>query len=289
MDVRAVIGSQDYPNGFYGLAGSAESGAATAAELLRVMRLEGKIPVLAGAAEKLGDLRTPARSAAAEFIVREAMRDDTKSPLYLACGAGLTNLASAYLIEPRIGARIRLVWIGGPEYEGLALPPPGKKRVEYNLGIDPKAAQIVFNTSDIPIWQVPRDAYRQAIISYAELLRRVKGTGETGVFLMGRLDDLFTRAKGSLGETYVLGDSPLVLLTALQTSWEVDPASSAFVVRRVPTITDAGWYEANPAGRAMRVYTRLDTRLMFEDFYAKLAVFGAGPAVPLTGKASSGE
>lgn len=277
MDVRGVIGSQHYEGGFYGLSGSAEQGAAMAIELVRVMRLDGRVPVLAGAPGKLADLRTPARSAAAELIVREAMRDDTETPLYVACGAGLTNLASAYLLEPRIGRRLRLVWIGGPEHDGLALPPPGEKRVEYNLGIDPLAAQVVFNVSDIPLWQVPRDAYRQAMVGYAELVRRVKGAGPTGAFLMARLDDLLKRAGRRLGETYVLGDSPLVLLTALQSSWEVDPASSGYAVRRAPGINEAGGYEANPDGREIRVYTRLDTRLMFEDFFAKLALF-AGDA-----------
>lgn len=277
MDVRGVIGSQHHESGFYGLPGSAEHGAAMAAELLGVMGLAGKVSVFTGAPAKLADPRTPNRSEAAELIVREAMREDTTAPLYIACGAGLTNLASAYLIEPRISSRVRLVWIGGPEHEGLALPPPGEKRIEYNLSIDPAAAQVVFNVSDIAIWQVPRDAYRQAMVSYSELVRRVKAEGPTGAYLMGRLDDLLKRAKKSLGETYVLGDNPLVLLTALQSSWEVDPASSSYVVRRAPRITDAGWYEANPEGREIRVYTRLDTRLMFEDFYAKLALFAAAP------------
>ena len=73
-----------------------------------------------------------------------------------------------------------------------------------------------------------------------------------------------------LGETYVLGDSPLVLLTALQSPFEPDPSSSQYVTRRAPSFDDQGRYVERRDGRFIRVYTRLDTRLMFEDLIAKL-------------------
>ena len=201
------------------------------------------------------------------------MREGVKTPLYIACGAGLTDLASAYLLEPRIGTRIRLVWIGGHEHEGLASPPPGGQPVEYNLGIDLNAGQVIFNRSEIPIWQVPRDAYRQALVSDAELRHRMKEEGRLAGFLLGRLRELKKRAKGSLGEAYVMGDSPLVLLTALQSPWEADPSSSRYVNMPTPRISAQGLYESRPQGRPMRVYKQLDTRIMFEDFYAKVACF----------------
>ena len=176
-------------------------------------------------------------------------------------------------MEPRIAKRVRLVWIGGHEHEGIAVSPPGGQKVEYNLGIDLKAAQIIFNQSEIPIWQVPRDAYRQALVSYAELRNRMNEEGRLASFLLNRLRDLVKRANANLGEAYVLGDSPLVLLTALQSGWESDPSSSRYTNMPTPKITDAGLYEADSPSRQMRVYTQLDTRLMFEDFYAKVAQF----------------
>jgi purine nucleosidase len=50
------------------------------------------------------------------------------------------------------------------------------------------------------------------------------------------------------------------------------------VVRPTPTINDAGQYEDNPQGRPIRIYTKLDTRLMFEDFYAKVSRFDRASA-----------
>lgn len=273
VEIRGIIGSHNYPNGFYGHPGSSEHAYAVVNELLAVMNLERKPPVYLGANERIGKSGAPVVSEAAQFIVREAMRDDVKTPLYIACGAGLTDLASAYLIEPQIAKRIRLVWIGGLEHERLAHPPPGAQKVEYNLGIDLKAAQIVFNQSAIPIWQVPRDAYRQALVTQAELCSRMKVDGKLAAFLNGRLSDLLKRANNSLGEGYILGDSPLVLLTALQSPWESDPSSSKHTNLPTPKITDTGQYEPNPEGRPLRIYTTLDTRLMFEDFYAKVAAF----------------
>lgn len=273
MEVRAVIGSHHHPNGFYGDPGTPEFACERAAELLAVMGLTGKVPLLKGAGGRIGGEDKPVPTEAAKFIVREAMRDDVKTPLYVVCGAGLTDLASAWLMEPAIGRRLRLVWIGGPEYDGIAGPPPGARKLEYNLSIDLRAGQIVFNQSDIPIWQVPRDAYRQALVSRAELGHRMDDRGPLASHLLGRLDDLLARAKGALGEAYVLGDNPLVLLTALQSSWEVDPSSSHFVAMPAPRIGDDGLYQAQPAGRPIRVFTRLDNRLMFEDLYAKVAAF----------------
>jgi len=272
VEIKGIIGSQHYKGGFYGSPGTASFACTQVNELLSIMQLTGKIPVYEGGASGLTDIKIPIESEGAKAIVQEAMREDTKLPLYVVCGAGLTNIASAYLLEPRIASRIILVWIGGAEYQGLAIPPPNGKKLEYNLGIDIKACQVIFNVSDISIWQVPRDAYRQALYSYAELVYKVKSNGSTGKFLVEKLEDLMKMAKRSLGEAYVLGDSPLVLLTALQSSWEIDPASSSYVIKQAPRINDAGLYEETSDGRKIRVYTHLDTRLMLDDLVAKLAL-----------------
>ena len=268
VDVRALIGSQHYPNGFYGLAGSPDF----ACEMgKRVLELLGSdVPLLAGGPGSMSDHQTPQRSAAAEFIVNEALREDAQGPLYLACGAGLTSVASAYLMDKRIAQRLILVWIGGPEYEGHANPPPRASALEYNLGIDLRAAQVVFNESDIPIWQVPRNAYRQVLASHAEIIEILQHGGALGEFLAARFRDLLSRAHHKLGETYVLGDSPLVLLTALQSGWEPDACSSEYEDVPRPLISDAGSYQRNAGAKSIRVYRRLDTRLILADFSAKL-------------------
>ena len=273
VDIKGVIGSIQYDGGFYGYPGNATHSTNMANELLSVMKLDGNYKAIEGGNTALTDTLTPIVSEGAKLIVQEAMRDDVKTPLFVVCGAGLTDIASAYLMEPKIAQRLTLIWIGGTEYEGIAWPPPGGSlNWEYNTGIDVKACQVIFNHSNIPIWQVPRDAYRQALTSYTELLYKVKDKGETGKFLVERLEDLMQRANKSLGEAYALGDSPLVLLTALQSSWEVDPSSSKYATKPAPIVNDSGMFETYPEGRTIRVYYDLDIRLMFEDFFAKLAL-----------------
>jgi inosine-uridine nucleoside N-ribohydrolase len=270
IEVRAIIGSHHHPQGFYGSPGTAEHATDMVNQLLDVMNVKSGIPVIQGASQTLADTRTPIPNEAVRFIIREAMREDVKTPLYLVCGAGLTDAASAWLTQPEIAGKLRLIWIGGPEYPGTP-PPPGAGRVEYNLSIDIKAAQVIFNQSDLPLWQVPRSTYRQALVSHAELKQRMRpDASKLPRFLLDRLEDLMKRAKGSLGEAYVLGDSPLVLLTALQSSWEPDPSSCIFMQVAAPRIDEDGQYAVQAAGRNIRVCTGIDTRLMFEDFYAKL-------------------
>ncbi|HEY5845471.1 MAG TPA: hypothetical protein VIT42_01655 [Microlunatus sp.] len=75
-----------------------------------------------------------------------------------------------------------------------------------------------------------------------------------------------------MGEVYVLGDSPLVLLSALQTGFEADPASSSYAQLTRPRIADDGSYQPNDDGAPLRVYSGLDVRLMLEDLYAKLEI-----------------
>ncbi|MBT0771453.1 nucleoside hydrolase [Kineosporia sp. J2-2] len=275
VEIPFVIGSHLAPgDGFDPSAEQAGNAVRVATELLELIGGAGRIPVLRGSDTALTSPLEPVRSPGAEAIVAEALRDDTDLPLVVALGGGLTELASALLIEPAIADRLTAVWIGGPEHEGLAVPPPGAAEIEYNLNIDLAAGISVFNHSRVPLWQVPRDVYRQCLVSQAELDLRVRPAGRLGAHLMRALDRVAGLARdwgGDLGETYVLGDSPLVLLTALRSSFEPDTSSSAHVTVPMPRLTPRGTYEPDPHGRPLRVYTRVDTRLVFEDLYAKLA------------------
>jgi inosine-uridine nucleoside N-ribohydrolase len=274
VEIRGIIGS--YIKGFFDYSLTSTSACNTVNELLKTMNLNGKYPVFEGANTGLIDSKTPNISEGAKAIVKEALREDTKLPLYVVCGAGLTDIASAYLLEPKIAKRLTLIWIGGPEYSDLALPPPGYSSLEYNLCIDIIAAQVIYNISDITLWQIPRDAYRQAILPYSELIYKIRDKGDIGKYLVEKVESVMKTTQKynfSIGETYIVGDSPLVLLTALQSSFEADASSSKYVLKPAPKINDSGLYEVNLTARNIRVYTNLDIRLMLEDFFVKLAFY----------------
>jgi purine nucleosidase len=278
VEIRGIIGSHIKPGGFFDAPETATHACKEVDEVLKTMNLGGKFPVYEGSNSGLEDSHTPKISDGAKAIIQEALREDTNEPFYVVCGAGLTDIASAYLMEPKIAKRLTLIWIGGPEYPDAALPPPGYTGLEYNLGIDITAGQIIFNTSDIPLWQVPRSTYRQALLSYSELLLNVKPKGEIGKYLAGKIESVMRKTQKinlQLGETYVLGDNPLVLLTALQSSFDTDPSSSTYVLKPAPKINDSGLSEVNFSARNIRIYTNLDIRLMFEDLFSKLTIFSA--------------
>lgn len=269
VDIRFVIGSHIHQHDLDNSSTQADNAVARARTLM------SKIPGLHRPDVVPGRNAVPAKDAApspaARRIVAEAMRADTKLPLFYCAGAGLTDLAEALRLEPRIAERLTLVWIGGMEYPDLLPGVPERHDSEYNMTIDLDAARTVFNDASVTLWQVPRNVYRQMIVSDAELKTRLVPAGALGAWLIDCIAQVKHKIGSSLGETYILGDSPLVTLTALQTGFEPDSASSAYVVRPTPRLTPDGRYEPDPNGRPMRVYTQIDTRLTFEDMFAKLA------------------
>lgn len=281
VDVRAIIGSHLREGDSYNEGDTGTRSQAAADTIVELAGLDGRVQTYAGSNTALADRLTPARSAGVDVIVAEAMAE-SEATLYVLLGGGLTELASAYLEEPRIADRLIAVWIGGPEYPGVVAPPAGPEGAEvseYNLKIDIAAAQVVFD-SPIQLWQVPRDAYRQALVSFPELEVRMRPHGPLGRHLvaeLARVPDELARFGVQASEAYVLGDSPLVLLTALQCTYSPDPSSSRYVTRPAPRINDDGAYEENPVGRPIRVYDQLDVRLMMEDLFAKLALHARGP------------
>jgi len=274
VEVRAIIGSHlRAGDGFDRSITQADNAANKASELKALVQPNSKVPIIAGSNIAMLNDSTPVKSAAVDFIIKEASRTDTQLPLYIVCGAGLTEVASALLTAPQIADKFTLIWIGGLEYPDLAFPPPHHSKIEYNTNIDIPAVKAVFNRSTVSIWQVPRNAYRQAIFPYSQLVLQVKTKGKVGSYLCTQLETLMKAAhnwKLDLGEVYILGDSPLVLLTALQSSFEADPSSSEYVIKMAPAINNEGGYDFNSKGRNIRVYTRLDVQLMFNDFVAKL-------------------
>lgn len=246
-----------------------------------VAELAGRsdIRVVEGSNFPMADASTPAPSPAVDALIAEAMRDDTDLPLVMACGGGLTTLASAYLIEPRIAERLTLVWLGGISYDMKPEDLPEDVRYrETNVMTDIVSSMVVFNDSPIPIWQMPNGVFSQALISRSEAFTRVRPHGPLGRYVfdaLGRRVDAWSRGI-KMGETYGLGDQTLVALTALGGPYSADPYTSTFVERARPTLQESGLYgEPKEGTGSIRQYTAIDVRLLFEDFYGKLAEHAA--------------
>ncbi|NTV40242.1 MAG: nucleoside hydrolase [Demequinaceae bacterium] len=254
---------------------AAADGADVARSVFARMGLDAESVLCVGAECGMSDSTSPQASAATERIVAEALRDDPR-PLYYAAGGSLTDLASALLLHPEIAGRMTLVWIGGfghdEDLTGLVADD------EYNFSMDVVAAGVVFDTADLDIWQIPRTTYGACAISDAEMITQWALAGPVGAHLRDEVHAEMARFvddSRALAETYVMGDSPLVLLTALTNFWGADASSSTYVTKPTPALLPGGSYRDRPDSRPMRLYTAVDVRLIFADLAAKLALFEA--------------
>lgn len=278
-DIRAVVGGHLAAHaGFTTRADQATESCEKASKVLELLGMKGQIKVVPGAESGLTSTEKPIESEGARVIVEEARKCTPEKPLYVLCGASLTNIACAHLMDPSIDDKIVLVWIGGQEYPGIgSYPPPGYSKVEYNLNLSIPAARVIFNKSTMRIWQVPRDVYRQCLYGLDEVKVKIAPCGRIGKYLSDQLDHTVSVCEKygiPMGECYILGDSPLVLLTALQSGFEADPSSSQYQYVACPEINADGSYAFHHGGREIRVYTHVDTRLMFGDLEAKMQRIG---------------
>lgn len=237
-------------------------------ELLAQMKIDD-IPLFRGAADCITDKENLPVSEGSQFIIEEAMRE-CEEPLYIALQGGLTDLAVAYLTEPKIADRITAaIWIGGGSY------PEGGR--ESNLQQDVYAAQVLFDSS-MNIWQVPLKAYASMNISFAELMTRIRPCGELGRYLVEKMmsvNDFYGQIPLRLdfphGELWSIGDQPTVSVLL------ENAAGRNFHTVKAPHINDDMTYSENPDGKEILVFDSIDRRLTMEDLFAKLLLcYGGG-------------
>lgn len=246
--------------------------------IVKLMHLENEVNLLHGSSVPLPDEMTPVDSEGARFIVEEALRKDER-PLFV-CGIGaLTNIASAYLMNPAIAERMTVLWIGGQPY------PQGG--FEFNACNDINAVNVIMK-SKIKLWQIPADVYSKMHISFFELIEKVYHCGEIGKYLVEntmRVEKVFQMIKKSVagmetgltssdpaisatlfgGEQWILGDSPVVGLMLNNTIGKYEMCMAPFEVR-----ADGTYNMSCPGSREIRVYRDIDHRFILNDFFAKI-------------------
>ena len=243
--------------------------------VLEHMGLAGRVPLFKGAEKSLSETGIPEESEGAKFIIEEALRDDER-PLFVLNMGAITNLASAYELNPAIADRLVAIWIGGGAY------PLGG--MDFNAGNDVAAANVVIG-SPMELWQIPLSAYTMMEVSFHELFEKVHPCGEIGKYLVENLLRVnefecamdfsqwppfrnYSRGAMSMvirsGEGWSLGDSPAVGVLITSQTRDMSMEEARYIN------PDGTYGERVNGGRPVRVYNRIDSRVILADFYAKL-------------------
>lgn len=129
---------------------------------------------------------------------------------------------------------------------------------------------VVFG-STMPVWQVPKNVYEMMPVSMAELEYRVRPQGAVGRYLFDQLVAYSQTPESRTsafrtGESWVLGDNPAPGLLLYEHRFQFDWVPA-------PYVTADQTYAAIGRNRPIRVYKGIDSRLILDDLYAKLALF----------------
>lgn len=227
-------------------------------EIVKILKLTDMqdIPVYRGAYQALSSESDTPESQGADLIISEAMKDSDK-PLYVLCQGAITNVAIALNKCPEIADRFICIWIGGGFYP--------KGGWEFNLLNDYHAANVVFK-SKAELWQVPMETYTTMQVGYAELQKKVMPCGEIGKYLFEQMIELGMKKDWIMGESWSLGDSPALGLA-------LNPGCGQYYVRKAPVVDSEGFYYDNESNRNIRVYHKVDSRYILEDFFAKMQLY----------------
>lgn len=104
--------------------------------------------VYRGSRAYLQNEETPEESEAADFMAELAQAYSPEHPLYIIAIGAITNVASAFLKNPKMKENCVVVWLGG---HGLHMPDAAS---EFNMKQDIAAARVVFH-SGVPLVLLP--------------------------------------------------------------------------------------------------------------------------------------
>ncbi len=121
-------------------------------EILKLLKLARKEEmtdiVYKGSVDYLVDETTPQDSPAAHFLAELANDYSPEKPLYIAAIGAITNVASAFLMNPKMAENCVVVWLGGNDLSSVW------EASEFNMMQDIAAARVIIG-SGVPYVMLP--------------------------------------------------------------------------------------------------------------------------------------
>lgn len=233
--------------------------------LLDLLGLDNEVPVYKGAAEAMKDHSEPEESEGAEFMIERALAGNKDNTLYIAYLGPLTDMASAYLMEPDVANNVVTLWIGGGWW------PNGGR--EFNAGNDWIAADLMFK-SEMNLIQYPRSTYRMMRIGVAEMEKFIMGKGAIGDYLTAifkewRITSPISfegRSASQPRRWWVYGDSPAV-------GTMINPDWGYYLEVPAPRLNEDLTYEHPETDKTIELCVEVTAGEILEDFFRKLEEF----------------
>ncbi|HVU22674.1 MAG TPA: nucleoside hydrolase [Opitutus sp.] len=211
----------------------------------------GRYPVYRGGAPMRYSYE-PSESPGVDFIVARAMASSPADPLWIVGLGAATDLASAYLKEPRIGDRVVFFWHGRTRWP--------KQCWNFNVFSDRRAATLLFAA---PVPFILFDTGTDLTCPMAESAQCVAPCGELGRYLheFRRTNPWFMQADKGF---FDLGD-----IAAL-----VDPGLGTWEATDCPEVgPDLAYRFTGKKGRLLRC-ADIDRDRTFRLFYERLRAGG---------------
>ena len=159
--------------------------------------------VYRGSRTYLPDENTPVMSDAAHAICRIAAEYTAEKPLYIVAIGAITNVASAFLMDPSIADRTVVVWLGGHALHW-------QDTKEFNMVQDIAAARVVFH-SGAPLVQLPcMGVVSEFRVSGPELEYWLAGKNPVANYLARNTVDQVEKHLGGQAWTRVIWDATAV-------------------------------------------------------------------------------
>jgi purine nucleosidase len=224
-------------------------------EVLTVLEkagLKGQIPVKRGS-DPFTYSQVPPPSEGVDFIIERAMADDP-DPLWVISLGPCTDIAAAWLKEPRIKDRVIAFWHGRTQWP--------TKAWNFNAYNDLKAVRILF-ASDLPL--VLFDTGTDLTCPMQESERRIRPHGALGAYLHE------IRFRSPAWQAPNKGLFDLGDIAAL-----VDPSLVAFEIVNAPSVQwDMLYDHKNTHGRMVRIFS-IDRDRTFDLLERRLATAAQG-------------
>jgi purine nucleosidase len=174
--------------------------------------------------------------------------------LYVVAIGAITNVASAFLIDPAIIAKIVVVWLGGH-----ALHWPNTR--EFNLAQDVHAARLVFD-SGVPLVHIPCMGVTSHLLTgVPEIERYVRGQGAIGNYLA---DTFAGYSSDHFGWSKVIWDIAAI-------AYLVNDRWLETVLVHSPVVTDQLTWSVDPARHLERYVGYIHRDPIFRDLFTRLA------------------